>query len=79
MVLNIAEGNGRYAQLDHRRFLGIANRASIRLAGLWREDEILETLLQHVEVTAPSRQTGPAREDARHAAKPRFVEGTARI
>lgn len=51
MVLNIAEGNGRYAELDHRRFLGIANRASIRLAvfldvgvakGLWREDEILE-------------------------------------
>ena len=46
MVLNIAEGNGRYAVVDHRRFLGIANRSSIRLStlldlgmakGLWQD------------------------------------------
>ena len=46
MVLNIAEGNGRYAVLDHRRFLGIANRSAIRLLtlldlgmakGLWQD------------------------------------------
>jgi four helix bundle protein len=59
MLLNIAEGNGRYAQLDHCRFLGIANRGSNRLAvlldvgvckGLWRADEILEAkaLLERV-------------------------------
>ena len=34
VVLNLAEGNGRFAELDHRRFLGIANRATVRLAVL---------------------------------------------
>ena len=32
MVLNIAEGNGRYAYLDHRRFLQIAQSGAIRTA-----------------------------------------------
>jgi len=32
IVLNIAEGNGRYAKLDHARFLGIAYRQTICLA-----------------------------------------------
>lgn len=32
MVLNIAEGNGRFAHLDHQRFLEIANRATTKLA-----------------------------------------------
>ena len=32
VVLNIAEGNGRFAHLDHRRFLEIANRSTTKLA-----------------------------------------------
>jgi four helix bundle protein len=34
IVLNIAEGNGRYARLDHKRFLTIANRSTTKLAAL---------------------------------------------
>jgi hypothetical protein len=29
-VLNIAEGNGRYAELDHQRFLQIAQSAAVK-------------------------------------------------
>ena len=32
IVLNIAEGNGRYAELDHQRFLNIAQSASVKAA-----------------------------------------------
>ena len=32
MVLNIAEGNGRYAYLDHRRFLRIGHSALVKTA-----------------------------------------------
>ena len=32
VVLNIAEGNGRYAELDHLRFLQIAQHAAVKLA-----------------------------------------------
>lgn len=32
IVLNIAEGNGRFAHMDHQRFLQIANRATTKLA-----------------------------------------------
>ena len=32
IVLNIAEGNGRFAHLEHRRFLDIANRSATKLA-----------------------------------------------
>ena len=32
MVLNIAEGNGRYAHLDHRRFLHTAHSALVKTA-----------------------------------------------
>jgi four helix bundle protein len=48
VVLNIAEGNGRYAELDHQRFLQIAQSGSVRAAvyvdlcvkgGLWGEAE----------------------------------------
>lgn len=50
MVLNIAEGNGRFVELDHKRFLRIANRAAVQLAvlldlgvtkGRWKADLIL--------------------------------------
>ena len=34
IVLNIAEGNGRYAELDQQRFVKMANRSAIRLAAL---------------------------------------------
>jgi four helix bundle protein len=30
MVLNIAEGNGRFSVLDHHRFLQIADRATVK-------------------------------------------------
>ena len=32
MVLNIAEGNGRFGHLDHQRFLEISNRAAVKRA-----------------------------------------------
>ena len=32
VVLNIAEGNGRFAELDHHRFLQIAETASVKAA-----------------------------------------------
>ena len=32
IVLNIAEGNGRFSHLDHSRFLEIANRSNTKLA-----------------------------------------------
>ena len=32
IVLNIAEGNGRFAHLDHGRFLQMANRSNTKLA-----------------------------------------------
>ncbi len=32
IVLNIAEGNGRFAHLDHSRFLDIANQATTKVA-----------------------------------------------
>jgi four helix bundle protein len=32
VILNIAEGNGRFSGLDHRRFLGIAHRSAIKMA-----------------------------------------------
>lgn len=32
IVLNIAEGNGRFGHLDHSRFLDIANRSNTKLA-----------------------------------------------
>ena len=64
IIVNIAEGNGRFAQLDHCRFLSIANRAAVRLAahldvcaarGLLEEaaiDEAMELLLRIGEMTA---------------------------
>ena len=30
--LNIAEGNGRYAQLDHRRFLDLVESSAVKVA-----------------------------------------------
>ena len=32
MLLNIAEGNGRFSELDHRRFLEVAHRSAIKMA-----------------------------------------------
>lgn len=32
IVLNVAEGNGRYAELDHRNFIAIAHQSSIKMA-----------------------------------------------
>jgi four helix bundle protein len=32
IVLNIAEGNGRYSELDHRRFLDLAAAAAVKVA-----------------------------------------------
>jgi four helix bundle protein len=32
LILNIAEGNGRYSEVDHRRFLGIAESSAVKMA-----------------------------------------------
>jgi four helix bundle protein len=32
VVLNVAEGNGRYSELDHRRFLDIAAASAVKAA-----------------------------------------------
>ncbi len=49
VVLNIAEGNGRYADLDHRHFLEIAQSGAVKAAvyldvcrerGVWVEAEV---------------------------------------
>jgi len=32
IILNIAEGNGRYAELDHRRFLDVAESSAVKVA-----------------------------------------------
>ena len=32
VVLNVAEGNGRYSELDHRRFLEIAAASAVKAA-----------------------------------------------
>jgi len=32
LTLNIAEGNGRFSSLDHRKFLGTAEEAGTKLA-----------------------------------------------
>ena len=59
MVLNIAEGNGRYSVLDQSRFLGTSHEATVKLAarldlcvaqGLLRKDEVgeMKNLLSRV-------------------------------
>ena len=35
VVLNVAEGNGRYSELDHRRFLEIAANSAVRRQLTW--------------------------------------------
>ena len=32
IILNIAEGNGRYSELNHRRFLDIADASAVKVA-----------------------------------------------
>jgi four helix bundle protein len=32
VLLNVAEGNGRYSELDHRRFLEVAEASAVRAA-----------------------------------------------
>jgi four helix bundle protein len=32
LILNIAEGNGRYSELDHRRFLDVAEGSAVKVA-----------------------------------------------
>jgi four helix bundle protein len=51
VVLNIAEGNGRYAELDHHRFLQIAQSAAVK--GAVYLDLIVERALPaKIEATA---------------------------
>lgn len=64
LLLNIAEGNGRFAHCDHSRFLEIANQATTKLAarlevGALRKtienvaaDEIIELLVSIDRMTA---------------------------
>jgi four helix bundle protein len=32
VILNIAEGNGRYSEMDHRRFLEVAASSAVKVA-----------------------------------------------
>ncbi len=51
IVLNIAEGNGRYAELDHLRFLQIAQTAAVK-AAVYIDLAILRNLLSNLEASA---------------------------
>ena len=69
IVLNVAEGNGRYSVLDQRKFLDAANRAAVKLAafldmvvdkGIWSRSDILKPkrlLLSVGALTAKQRYT----------------------
>ena len=64
ILLNIAEGNGRFAELHRRRFLRAANRATVKLAalldvltvrGMWEAREVRgvrELLVRVANMTA---------------------------
>jgi len=51
VVLNIAEGNGRYAELDHHRFLQIAQSAAVKGA-VYLDLVVERALLAEAEATA---------------------------
>ena len=61
MVLNIAEGNGRYAELDHHRFLQIAQSAAVKGA-VFLDLGVERALLGETEATAGKECT----QDQRH-------------
>lgn len=52
VVLNIAEGNGRFAELDHRRFLNEANRAAVR-ASAYLDIAVRRHVLTPAQVRPP--------------------------
>jgi len=69
MVLNIAEGNGRFSDADQARFLGTSHESAIKLAArldlcvtqnLLPQDEVVgwKALLQRVSVMASSMIAG---------------------
>jgi len=51
IVLNIAEGNGRFAHLDHSRFLQIANRSNTKLAARLEMCALRGTINQEEAIT----------------------------
>jgi four helix bundle protein len=51
VVLNIAEGNGRYAELDHHRFLQIAQSSAVK-AAVFLDLGVERALLVETEATA---------------------------
>lgn len=51
VVLNIAEGNGRYAELDHQRFLQIAESAAVKGA-VYLDLAVERSLLAETEAIA---------------------------
>jgi four helix bundle protein len=53
VVLNIAESNGRYSELDHRRFLDIAQSAAVKVAAY------LDLASQRL--TLSQKECGPAK------------------
>ena len=54
VVLNVAEGNGRYSELDHRRFLEIAANSAVK-ATAYLDLYQQKALPTHVE-TAQGRE-----------------------
>ena len=51
--MNIAEGNGRYSELDQRHFLDVAECASVKVAALL--DLAVEKHAIHKEPCAPAK------------------------
>ena len=51
VVVNIAEGNGRYAELDHHRFLQIAQSPAVK-GGVYLDLGVERALLAETEASA---------------------------
>ncbi len=52
-ILNIAEGNGRYSELDHRRFLDVAEGSAVKVAAY------LDLAVQ--KLTLVPKESGPGK------------------
>jgi len=80
MILNIAEGNGRFSDADQARFLGTSHESAVKLAarldlcatqGLLPLDEIAgwKALLQRVSVMTSSMRAGIQRQGSRQGSR----------
>ena len=54
LILNIAEGNGRYSEVDHRRFLDIAEGSAVKMAAYF--DLAVQKGVLGVKDCAPAKE-----------------------